>query len=213
LGYVTGYIIVTAFLTFVFLWPETHLVAFLGLAALLSLPVISEMTLLGLGPITTGGTVATLFVLSGIGFWITGPIPPPPPWRGWLQPANDPTPHNFCDNPEHPPANFPLPKNYITVIVGDHAFGATKQFIDERNGTFAPFKACNIEPLTITLKDNKISINAALSDRNGNEIGKITNSGYNFLQNDKILKPEHSGDLSTLVVHDKNGTELLFVRF
>lgn len=144
---------------------------------------------------------------------IAPPIPAPEPWRGWLRPANDPTPHNPCDNPERPPANFPLPKNYMTVIVGNYAFGVTKQLIDKRNGTFAPFTACNTEPLTITLKDNEISINAALADLSGNSVGRIINNGYNVPRNGEILKPEHSGDLSTIWVHAKDGTEVLFVHF
>ncbi len=186
-------------------WPLPHLLALLA-------AVVGIIGLLLVDPAfnrrqrASYSAIATIVAVTIYFF-----APAPAPWRGWLQAANDPTPHNLCDNPPTPRPDFPLPKNFITVILGDHAFGATKEFIEKANGRLVPFKACHTEPLSITFKHKEISVDGVISDSNGNIIGHIVNNGYEFPKTGPLLV-EHSGDLSSLVVHDESGTELLFVR-
>jgi hypothetical protein len=196
--YVAGYIIVTAPIEFVFLWPETHLGAFLGFAALMSLPAIFEMTAWGYRPITTSGAVAGLFVLSGVGFWIIGPIPPPEPWRGWLQPANDPTPENGCNR-----IHAERPANAVMLIAGnDGHFIFGKQRV---------VSVGSCDNLILENTSNGLDVTASLFDEKGNALGTIDHNGYTISKENPLIV-ERSGDLSALVVHAQNGNEILYVR-
>jgi hypothetical protein len=53
--YVAGWCILSAIINFRFLWPESHFFSLLVLATLLSLPLIYELTVLGLPSIGTTG--------------------------------------------------------------------------------------------------------------------------------------------------------------
>jgi hypothetical protein len=125
------------------------------------------------------------------------------PWRGWLQPANEPTPPNACDR------IIPVGKDTMVVIFDDEA-GA---FIGRSSGgksTVLSFLGCPV--LSMEKSANGLMVDALISDTKGKLIGSIIDNGAEFPR-DSNLTIEHSGDLSRLVVHDKSGDELLNVHF
>jgi hypothetical protein len=64
----------------------------------------------------------------------------------------------------------------------------------------------------MTKNDNGLTISAPLYDSSGKFLGEVKDNGYEITREEN-LTVEHSGDLSTLVVHDRNRNELLYVRY
>jgi hypothetical protein len=58
---------------------------------------------------------------------------------------------------------------------------------------------------------NGVQVSARIFDKTGTYRGSLTNNEYDFPKEDGIVV-EHSGDLSTLVVHNAATDELLYVR-
>jgi hypothetical protein len=202
--YVAGYIIISSAINFAFLWPESHLLALLALAALFSLPASYELTVLGISGARVVGVVAFLFAAAGGAYLMIGPIPPPEPWRGWLQPADEPTPPNACDR-------WPIEKE-MTVLLGNAAFFVTKNFLATRQDRFVPLSICGTAAMTVERSPNGMKINTTIHDTAGELLGNIVNNGYDIPKDDRLIV-EHSGDLSSLVVHDAKGEELLYIRY
>jgi class 3 adenylate cyclase len=129
------------------------------------------------------------------------PIPPPAPWRGWLQPANEATPPNACDS-------FPGVKDII-VLLGDSAFSASNEFIAGKH--FTPFSTpCGA--MTVDRGANGIRISMPIFDQKGVQHGEIKDNGYD-IPNETDIIVEHTGDLSTLIAHNTAGDEILYVRY
>jgi hypothetical protein len=126
------------------------------------------------------------------------PTLPPEPWRGWLQPADEPTPPNACGTT--------LPANAILGLAADSAFIAT------RMGRVVPFALFECTPLILERGPNGMKIETPIYDITGKLRGQVVDSGYNIPKETGLIV-EHSGDLSTLVVHNDAGDELLYVRY
>ena len=206
--YVAGWCILSAAIDFGFFWPESHGWALLALAALLSLPVIYELTVLGFRPFQVAAAVGALFALAGIAYLYIGPIPPPK-YVGWLQPANEPTPPNPCDNM---PQQYRLP-DMLLLLVGKSGFTSSPTaFVSGWPASGWPaVQIGNCEPISIKTGPNGIMITARFYDRNGNDVGSIKDNGYEISGENIVV--DRSGDLSTLVVHGKNRDELLYARY
>jgi hypothetical protein len=94
----------------------------------------------------------------------------------------------------------------ITILFADDAMisGMTGKTFIFRN------KDCSL--LSMQRGPNGIMVDASVADPDGHSVGSIVNNGYNIPKpDDLIIQP--SGDLSTLVVHDSAGHELLFFHF
>jgi len=74
--YVAGFCALTAVVDFAFLWPESHLGAFLVLATAFGLIAIFEMTVIGFPSRWVIAAVIALYVAALIASWIAGPVPP-----------------------------------------------------------------------------------------------------------------------------------------
>jgi hypothetical protein len=63
------------------------------------------------------------------------------------------------------------------------------------------------------INENGLSINSIIYDSDGNLVGTVKNNGYSVNVESKYVT-EVTGDLSTLIVHEKtSGRELLYVKF
>ena len=197
--FVVGSGLIAGGMEFLLVWPENHHYALLGLAATLSLVTIYEAHVFGWDINWIVAGVFFWFVAAQILNGIIGPITelPPQPTIGWLQPANEPTPSNACGSALSRP----------TILIGDNAL------VPKNPET--PFPAVKIgacPPVTIQRGPNGIVLNAVLYFRSGEPIGTIRDNGY-VVTGEKRLIVEKSGDLSTLVIHDAEGQELLYARY
>ena len=181
------------------IWPTYHgfalLSAVAGISAILyaECPTRSWLWL-------SGG----MAICGGIAYLIVGPSLPPEPWRGWLQPANEPTPSNVCDE-------LPMSKDAITVLLGDSAFFASKQFLAGRR-SFVPLSTSCGPALVVESGPNGMRINLQIFDQSGSRVGSITENGYGIPQGSGLIV-EHSADLSALVVHNSEGKELFYIHY
>jgi hypothetical protein len=130
--------------------------------------------------------------------------PQPPPHIGWLQPANDPTPPNGCDGV---PEQY-LPKDRVLIVLGNSAFAVVPK--ERPSSPILTLGNCPL--LSETLGPNGLAISADLYDQQGQHVGTIRDNGYK-VSGDSNYITQMSGDLSTLWVHSKDGTELLYVRY
>lgn len=121
------------------------------------------------------------------------------PQIGWLQPANEPTPDNEC-------SSLTNIRRTATILVGRTAIQALSM---TQKVKVIQIGSCT--PLSISMDDNGALIDASLFDEKFNSVGEIRNN--RFTVNNHSLVIEKSGDLSTLVVHDENGYELLYVKY
>jgi hypothetical protein len=147
------------------------------------------------GSVLAAATSAVLIVLF---VWTSYPAP----WRGWLQAANDPTPSTGCD------ANSPTmePLNETAIISAGH------QGIQLTHaGRTRALSIGNCDSLVLERSADGIRINAVIYDANGNKLGNITDNGYEIERDGLVV--EHTGDLSTLVVHNNSREELLYVKY
>jgi hypothetical protein len=182
-------------------WPKSHFWSLLSAIVLLSFFALIEM------PRRFGVASTIVLVISGsIGYFLAGPIPPPPlppPQIGWLQPANEATPTTSCDNI---PAQFKAAGSAL-VIVGDTGFIPPNPFQD-----WTAIELGQCYPLTLHRDENGISVSADVYSTTGEPLGQIRNNRYNISGANNLIV-ERTGDLSSLVVHDEQGHELLFVRY
>jgi hypothetical protein len=197
--YVAGYIIVTAPIEFVFLWPDTHLGALLGMAALLSLPTIYEMTVWGFRPITTTATVIIWFVAAGMTFWTIGPIPlSESEAHGWLLPANDPTPSLYCTRKQ-------IPAAAIVFLLGTNSIATLDTTIDI-------LKVGQCHAVWMRRVGPGIFINADLFAPNGDLMVRIRDNEFHLVSGEYSYR-DRSDDRSTIAVYDKKGNEAFYTRF
>jgi hypothetical protein len=185
-------------------WDRRHLI-FLGIA--LFGTVCVSFAELAPRQATISSAVAVL--VSLFVFMFAPPIVPPEPWRGWLQPANDPTPENGCEEPQPVIQGLPpIPKGTPIMVIGHTgvrlsasvgkiraiSVGECKSVIFDRN------------------KDGEIKVDAIFYDADSNYLGEVTDNGYDIPYSPKLVV-EHSDNLSTLVVHDEHRQELLYVKY
>jgi hypothetical protein len=117
---------------------------------------------------------------------------------GRLQAANDPTPPNGCDT-------SPIPGDAMKVLIGNNAV-ANMGF-----GKFTTLKIGNCEVLSLERTSQGVFVNADFFDGTDNP-ARIRNNEIVAL-NGENYTARQTRDLSTVIVKDKRGQELLYVRF
>jgi hypothetical protein len=141
-------------------------------------------------------------------------VPPPRPGEtthGWLVPANDPTPPNACSNTaptQVGPPGFkmpPLPPHALLFIFGRSAAWATRE-----NGTtrIAQAGSCTMSAVR---NGRNLAIDADIYDINSDLVARIRKNEFRLIPGKYSY--EEQPDESTLIVHDKQGKELLYVRY
>lgn len=178
-------------------WPRTHVGALLAfVAGLIALMLLDgEFSYKSLGGV--GIAAATTSILIYV---LVGPAMEPP-IIGWLQATNEPTPPNACDviPPERRRAANPI------ILLGSIAMIA---------GSPTAYNAISLgscTPLSIRHTDSGTAVTADLYSGEGKLIGTLRDNGYSIQGNQQLIV-ERSADLSTLVVHDHQGHELLYIR-
>lgn len=185
------------------IWPDSHSQALLAGVVGISAVLLIELS-------WTRWIVATsaLGIIAIIFYLIVGPTPPPAPWRGWLQPASEPSPPNACDK-------MPLGDDAITVIVGSSAYKVNTNFLNQARDKripLVPLAISSCPALSVNIGPNGARVNSTMYGADGSLLGQITDNGYDIPKSDALVV-EHTGDLSTLIVHNLAGEELLYVRY
>jgi hypothetical protein len=171
--YVFGVSVLFVVIDFVFLWPENHFFALLALAAIFSLTAIYELTVIGFWWTHVWGVVAVIFVLAMGVYFIVGPVPPPPPWRGWLQPANEPTPENGCGERWR---EAPILLAGSNGVIFRNPLGRVRVIAID-----------NCDALVFDRSENGIKVTAPLFDDAGNSLGEIVDKGYSIQKNTNVV--------------------------
>ncbi len=181
-------------------WPAHHFWSICAAVVFIDAFLLIEI------PLRVGAFAAVVVLIAGmIAYKIAGPTPPTPlpaPIVGWLQPADEPTPKNACDAI---PNNM-RPSISDLVILGDTVFAPTRLFA----WPVITLGSCQL--LTLRKDGNELHVNADIYSSTGELLGRIQNGGYSVSGGQDLIV-ERSGDLSTLVIHDKQGRELLYVRY
>jgi len=206
-GYSFGGFILTAVVDYLFLWPDNHLAALLAMAAWLSVTAIVELTVWGYSPWATASVVIGLFAGVGAINWIIGPIHAPEvEVVGSLQPGNEPTPPNGCDSM---PAGMVAP-DALKILIASNAYfrnGLGKITAIEIGADPNTCKVLTMERTAIG-----IDVSAELYGATGQYIARISGGEFHEISGEHSYV-ERQGDLSTLVVKDGSGKELLYVRY
>lgn len=198
-GYTVGIGLLFALGDFYSIWPRSHLIALLFLAAIISVGIWVEAPKLRWK--FTGAAIA--FSVCGASYLFVGPvIIPEVEIMGSLYPGNGPTPPNGCDNAPIPPS----PEGLLKVLIGNNAIGETGL------GKFVALQVGTCPVLSLTRTADAIGLDAQLYDADGNLIATVTNDALSVLTGQNVTM-SRKGDLSTLVVSDGSGKELLYVRF
>jgi hypothetical protein len=180
-------------------WPQSHSIALLAAVIGASAVLFAEWSF---KPWLISTCI--LFMAAITTYLISGPIPPPEPWQGWLQAANEPTPPNGCT--QTPPAPDITPDSLILVAGGNGiTYGAA-------NGKYNAVLIGNCPSLILDKAPEGLRVSAPIYDNQNNLLGTIIDNGYKFTK-ERSLIVEHTGDLSTLVVHNQNGEEILYVHY
>jgi hypothetical protein len=225
LVYAFGYAVLSLFVDFTFIWPESHLGALLFLAASFSLLAIYELREFPRHVTTT--VIVFLFVSVPIVDFVIGVLNPPPETTvtGSLSPAGDPTPPTGCDpvtdanakdqpywspfggifrmqmeRPKNPP-----PKDAIVVALGGNGVIVTKN----EKVPIVQIGECKL--LSVQKTGDSLLIDAKVFDLKGQLRASIDNNAFRGLE-DTGSTITQAGDLSTLIVREGN-FERLWVRF
>ena len=202
LVYAFGITVVFGFADFAFLWPESHLGALLFLAAVLSLVAVYEM--LAVYRVAKTKTIAVVFVIFAactVTYMAIGPaLPIETETHGWLLPSGKPTPSNGCDS-----VSFNR-ENAISFITGGGALvssATTKTDILTIDG---------VPALSFERDGDKLSFDSDLFNEAGNLVARIIHNEFHLVAAEMSYQ-ERSDDRSTLIVHDKQGNELLYIAY
>lgn len=114
---------------------------------------------------------------------------------GWLQPANEPTPPNNCGD---------LPKGSVIAMTGNFA----TVIAPRSSWKTGIVKLGSCELLSIGRNANGASIDAVLYSNDG-KAGEIHDNKFTVNEDGYVIDK----DLNTLVVHDKNDVEVIYVRY
>lgn len=191
-----------------FVWPENHFWALLLVVCAISAVAWAELPWI----FSLVASAAVLVIAGAIYVFAPpiiekqplaaggGTVPPQPETEviGALEPGSAPTPPNGCDHDYQDPTVF-------KVLIGDNAVA----------GAFGPITplqigACKV--VTVDPKADGLRINADLYDESGNLVATIKDNTFHALSGPHS-SVERQGDLSTLVVRDGIGNELLYVKY
>jgi hypothetical protein len=138
-------------------------------------------------------------VLSALCLSVYFNAAPLEPTIGWLQAANEPIPQNGCGNPGIG----------VLMVFGDNGVVLSGS-VSAKKSTALELGNCAL--LSIRAGENGALIDAMIYDRAGKTLAQIIDNRFS-IPVENALTIEKSGDLSTLVVHDAQGREMLYVRY
>jgi hypothetical protein len=160
--------------------------------------MIYEMTVAGVSPYWVGIAVIGLFAAFQNVYLIVGPnVIPEIEVVGILEPGEEPSPAAICGQPI---------TDAVVALIGDSAIilrGPTKR-------TILRIGACEV--LSITPSQGTISVESHLYNVKGKPIASIRNGSAHVLTGENV-RQNRNGDLSTLVVTDGLGRELLYIHY
>jgi hypothetical protein len=158
------------------------------------------------------GVPTTLFVLL-LGFGATDYLPPMPlpetPTHGWLIPASDPTPPNVCDT--YMPS---IPSDSLLVLFGGSAIVLGN--LEHRDKTLPPMSIITIagcSALSIEKSPKGIMVNADIFATDGYLAVRIKKNEFHLMSNEISYSEREEADPSRIAVYDREGKELLWVRY
>lgn len=181
------------------IWPWSRIAA-------IAVGVLATIALLYLEALGTNAISFLSFLIGSVVIAFAGlvvyrevPLPSPiPPDVGWLQPGNEPTPPNNCSMGQ-------ISGNSLVAFLGGTAV------IGQNHSYFVALRLGDCG-LTLESGPNGLSVSVPIFDRSGASLGTLVRNKYEISKGKGVVV-ERSGDLTTLVVHDAQGEELLYVRY
>lgn len=182
------------------IWPESHLKALFAAVFGTAVVLLIELPWRWWAASTTA-----LAIIAMIVYFVIGPvIVPDVEVTGLLQAGGEPTPPNGCDRT---PYGIPaLPPDTLKVLFGNNAVAHTGQ------GKFTALQIAQCPVLAMERTASGIGVFADLYDAKGKLIARVTNNQIHVLTGEHVSL-DRRGDLSTLIVTDGAGAELLHVRY
>jgi hypothetical protein len=182
---------------FYFGWQYSHLVTWILATVAIAGSIVIVLPyphglVTGLVALIIG--IATLYVLPAM-------EPSETETHGWIVPANDPSPPNPCEGW----ARFPIPPKAIVVYLGSNSGWTTSgQTILQVHG----------RSLISYERNNKgeITFSGDIFDETGNLVAHIERGEFHLVQS-AMSYDKRSEDRSTLAEYDRQGHEVLYLRF
>ena len=175
-------------------WPTSHLIALSAAILGTSAVFFAEMPIRA-WIISSAGLV---FVAAVIYFTASPILPEETETHGWLLPANDDTPHNSC-------GSIGIGKGQLLVIVGSNAL--------VNRGT-QKFQALNVGSCPVISFDRNqegLAIDADVFDEAGILVARVESNEFHLVPGQYSYSKRP--DRSTLVVFNREGHELLRIRY
>lgn len=185
-------------------WPHSHLFAliFAVIGLIVLLVIDGALSVMGIAVVTAVAAVVCTVI------YVVVPTETVPDVEviGTLQPGNDPTPPSGCDD-AFPGAVEP---NALKIFIAGNAyfrkgFGKITAVEIGRDPN-----ACQV--LTVERTATGITVGAELYGENGQLMARISKGEFHAISGEHS-HVERQGDLSTLVIKDASGKELLYVRY
>jgi hypothetical protein len=204
----------------IFIFPDSHFLALVSLGLAFGFIAWAE--------VPRGYTLASVFscvLASLVAYGIVGPTPPAETEaHGWIYPANEAPAETACPStPWGVGANLEDPDRVLIVALGhsgvvipylplkpwDIKENAIAKKLNYSKRTILTVGDC--KAIQITRTEDGISIDADVFDSAGNLSARITNNEFHLISG-QISYGERP-DPSTLIVHDKQGNELFWLRY
>jgi hypothetical protein len=195
--------VVMSVVTFYGIWPTSHGFALIIVAVTWSSLALYEMAFVyKVKHRWTAAFCISTFIVAGTAYSIVGPNHTPEDEKlGALIPGNAPTPPNGCDRLPQT-----LSSDALRILIGDNAF------VLSGVGRITALQVGTCPVLSIERTPRGVSVDADLYDIHGKMVATLRDGQFHVLTGDDV-KIGRNGDLSTLVVSDGAGEELLYVRY
>jgi hypothetical protein len=187
-------IIFTAILDVIFIWPESHEIAFGVGVAYLVLQCIETTSLTN-----RQATIVSVFIclIAIIGYHFVPPtLPSETETHRWFVPASDPTPPNLCD---------PVPRNSMLILFGKTGFWTSSDLVR------VELDDCLIAE--IYRVQGRIVIGANVFTRDGKLVALIKNENDEFHLVPSQISYQERKNRSTLAVYDLEGKEIFYAHY
>jgi hypothetical protein len=142
----------------------------------------------------------TVIVIGAIGYPFVRPTPrPETDNHGWITAASDPTPPSSCDTMPN------LPSDGLLLILGDSGVYTA------RTDKLTILTIGNCPLLKMQRSKQGLLFDADIFSLSGNLIARIESNEFNLVPGEYSYK--RRPDVSTLIVFDKHGNELLWIKY
>jgi hypothetical protein len=187
-------------------WPISHIIASLaGVAATIALLYLE---VLAPGVINFRWFLRYSAIIFAVGILIYAVAPPNIPEEtevsGWLQAGNEPTPPNGCD--KYKASGRGPPDDALKILIGDNVLWRRGM------GKITAMTVGTCKSLSMERDALGISIDADLYDANGKLIARVVKGQIRALTGENV-QLRRNGDLTTMIVSDGRGAELLYLRY